>query len=133
MVLKDKRGRRRATLAARYPETYWGQLCLNYGVPYILGVGKTGAVATVRSEAFRENMQEIEARVSIEKALLDRAKSAKLGAHLAARCRAELDTRIRCSLRASGEGAVWFVSSGWERRMRTLFALAAEVQKKLAD
>jgi glycosyl hydrolase family 123 len=131
-VLKDKRGRRRASLAARYPETYWGQLCLNYGVPYILGMGKNGPLATGRSEAFRENMQEIEARVFIEKALLDKAKNAKLGADLARRCREELDTRIRCSLRASGEGSVWFISSGWEQRTRTLFALAAEVQEKLA-
>ena len=60
-------------------------MCLNYGVPYILGIGKDGPLATGRSEAFRENMQEIEARVFIEKALLDKAKKAKLGADLARR------------------------------------------------
>ena len=126
-VLRDKRGRRRGSLAARYPETYWGQLCLNYGVPYILGIGTNGPVATVRSEAFRENMQEIEARVFIEKALVDKALRERLGAGLARRCRAALDDRIRVCLRAAGEGWTWFVSSDWEQRTETLFRLAAEV------
>jgi len=132
-VLKDRRGNRRASLAARYPETYWGQLCLNYGVPYILGRGKDGPVATARSEAFRENMQEIEARVFIEKALLGKAKRARLGDDLARRCRAALDERIRACLRSPGEGWAWFVSSDWGKRTETLLRLAAEVAGKLRE
>jgi hypothetical protein len=130
-VLKDRRGNRRSTLAARYPETYWGQLCLNYGVPYIFGIGRRGAVPTVRSEAFRENMQEIEARVFLERTLLDKAKRARLGEDLARRCRAALDLRIRAGIRAAGEGWVWFVSSDWEQRTEHLFRLAVEVDRAL--
>ena len=130
-VLRDRRGNRRRSLAARYPETYWGQLCLNYGVPYVLGIGKNGPVPTVRSEGLRGNMQEIEARVFIEKALLDKAKKAKLGPALAGRCRETLDNRIRACLRAPGEGWAWFVSSDWEARTATLYGLAAQVQKAL--
>ncbi len=132
-VLKSKRSSRKATIAARYPETYWGQLCLNYGVPALFGRGARGPVATVRSEAFRENAQEVEARVYIEKALLDPAARAALGADLAARCRAALDERIRACLHSSGEGWLWFASSGWERRTELLFALAGEVGRRTAQ
>ncbi|MGQ9662301.1 MAG: glycoside hydrolase domain-containing protein [Kiritimatiellia bacterium] len=52
-VLRDERGRPRGSLAGRYPESYWGQLNLNYGIPYLLGRGREGPVATIRSEAFR--------------------------------------------------------------------------------
>ncbi len=137
MVLKDKRGRSRGRLSARYPETYWGQLCINYGNPAFFGMGEDGAVPTVRSETVRENVQEIEARVFIEKALLDKAKKARLGADLAKRCRDALDERIRLCLYtmgggyAPGDGTLWFISSGLTERMDRLFTLASEVAKKL--
>ncbi|HUT32515.1 MAG TPA: glycoside hydrolase domain-containing protein [Planctomycetota bacterium] len=131
VVLKDARGRVAHSLAGRYPESYWGQLNLNYGVPYLLGKGKTGPVPTVRSEAFRENLQEVEARVLIERALTDEAKKARLGDELAAECRRALDTRIRFCLHSDGEGMPWFVSSDWARRTETLWRLAAEAASKL--
>ena len=133
IVLKDARGNLKSSLAGRYPESYWGQLNLNYGVPNLLGKGRDGPVPTVRSEAFRENVQEVEARVSIERALTDKAKCAALGDDLAARCRAALDKRIRMGLHASGEGLAWFVSSDWNKRTEDLFILAAEVAGKLED
>jgi hypothetical protein len=131
VVLKDARGNVSHSLAGRYPESYWGQLNLNYGVPWLLGKGKAGPVSTVRSEAFRENLQEVEARVFIERALTDEAKKAKLGDHLASECRRALDTRIRFCLHAEGEGMPWFVSSDWARRTETLWRLAAQVASKL--
>ncbi|KKL83910.1 hypothetical protein LCGC14_1970030, partial [marine sediment metagenome] len=131
-VLKAPKGSRMSTLAARYPETYWGQLCLNYCIPHVFGKGPKHPVATVRSEAFRENMQEIEARVFIEKALLSKGARARLGDDLARRCRAVLDERIRACLQSAGEGWTWFVSSGWSKRTEMLFGLAAEVDRKLA-
>jgi len=86
----------------------------------------------VRSESYRENFQEIEARVFIEKALLDEARKAKLGADLARRCRVLLDERIRACIRASDPaGEVWFLSSDWAERSARLFALAARVAAKL--
>jgi len=133
IVLRDARGRLKASLAGRYPESYWGQLNLNYGIPHLFGKGKNGPVPTVRSETFRENIQEVEARVFIEKALTDKAKRAKLGQDLARRCREALDKRIRMCLHSGGAGQPWFISSGWSKRTEELFRLASEVAKNLED
>ncbi|MBM4038708.1 MAG: hypothetical protein FJ290_09350 [Planctomycetes bacterium] len=130
-VLKDSRGRPRGTLAGRYPETAWGQLNLNNCAPYILGKGKNGPLATVRSEAFREALQELETRIFVEKALLDDQAKSLLGEELIGRCRKALDERIRMCLHSAGEGQPWFISSDWSRRSELLFALAAEVAKKM--
>ena len=100
---------------------------------HLLGKGTSGPVPTIRSEAFRENIQEAEARISIEEGLLDEGKKARLGDDLAARCRALLDERIRVCLHAHGPGLPWFVSSGWKERTEELFRLAGEVAKALED
>ncbi|MFC1479229.1 glycoside hydrolase domain-containing protein, partial [Planctomycetota bacterium] len=121
----------RGSLAGRYPESYWGQLNLNYCVPYMLGRGKKGAIPTVRYEAFRENMQEMVARIFIEQVILDKEKRAQIGEDLAKKCRAMLDKRIRMCMYARGEGQPWFISSGWADRNKQLFSIAAEVAKKL--
>jgi len=132
-VLKDERGRIRGTLAGRYPEAAWGQLNLNFCIPYILGKGKAGPLATVRSEAFRESLQEVEARVYLEKALFDDNAKTILGEDLMVRCRTALDERIRMGLFAEGEGESWYISSDWARRSDLLFGLAAEVAAKYGD
>ena len=93
---------------------------------------------TVRSETFREAAQEIETRVYIEKALLDKEANARLGADLMQRCRTALDERIRfanrCSAyQAAGETEAWFIGSGWQNRSKLLFDLAAEVSQKFQD
>ncbi|HOX04825.1 MAG TPA: DUF6067 family protein [Planctomycetota bacterium] len=132
-VLKDDRGRVRGSLAGRYPEAAWGQLNLNFCIPYILGKGKTGPLATVRSEAFRESLQEVEARVYLEKALLDDNAKTVLGEDLGKRCREALDERIRMGLCAEGEGESWYISSDWARRSDLLFGLASEVAAKYGD
>lgn len=137
-VLKDGSGRPRSTLAGRYPESAWGQLNLNFGVPRILGMGKRGPVPTVRSEAFREAQQEVEARVYVEKALLDDNGPKRLGEDLIKRCREALDDRIRIVNRASWyrgarEAEAWYIGSGWQNRTDLLFALAAEVKAKYGD
>jgi len=131
-VLRDDRGRVRGSLAGRYPEAAWGQLNLNFCIPYILGRGKNGPLATVRSEAFRESLQEVEARVYVEKALLDDGAKTLLGEDLIGRCRKALDERIRMCLHSDGEGQSWYISSDWNRRNELLFGLAAEVAKKYA-
>jgi hypothetical protein len=130
-VIPDSRGQPADSLAGRYPESYWGQLNLNYGIPHLLGKGKNGPVPTVRSEAFRENIQEVEARVFIEKALTGDDTRNLLGEDLARRCRQALDKRIRMCLHSEGEGLPWFISSDWARRTEELFELAAEVAKKI--
>ncbi len=138
VVLKDGRGRPRSTLAGRYPESAWGQLNINNGVPRVLGRGQNGPVPTVRSETFREAAQDIEVRVYIEKALLDAEAEARLGKDLMQRCRAALDERIRfanrCSAyQAAGQTDAWFIGSGWQDRARLLYELAAEVSQKFKD
>jgi hypothetical protein len=135
VVLKDGSGKPVSSLAGRYPESAWGQLNLNYGVPRIFGMGKRGPVPTVRSEAFREAQQEVEARVYVEKALLDDNGPALLGESLTRRCRGTLDDRIRIVNRASWyrgaqEAEAWYIGSGWQDRSDQLFALAAEVKAK---
>lgn len=126
----NPRSRTGGGLAGRYPESAWGQLHLDGGIPYILGRGKTGPVATVRSEAVRESLQEVEARVYLEKALLDDEAKALLGAQLLDRCRQALDERIRMALHSDREGEPWYISSGWNRRSELLFGLAGEVAQK---
>ncbi|MGQ9660906.1 MAG: hypothetical protein ACUVWX_01035 [Kiritimatiellia bacterium] len=119
------------TLAGRFPESYWGQLNMNYGVPYVLGQGRKGPVPTVRSEALRENLEEVEARVFLEKALLDPEARTMLGEEMTRQIRQTLDERIRMALYADGEGELWFISSGWAARSEKLFGLAGEVSRKL--
>ncbi len=137
IVVKDGRGRLRSTLAGYYPESYWGQLNLNYCIPHVLGKGKTGPLATVRSEAFREGNQDVEARVFIEKAIEMPAHRAKVGEELAKRCRTFLDSRIRLANRYGGarkdhkSGTLKEVALDWQQKNETLYKLAAEVAKKV--
>jgi len=125
------------TIIGRYPETEWGHLSFARGTPALLRPGKNGAVPSIRSEAMRENIQEIEARVFIEKALLDKNKKAKLGEELARRCQECLDKRIRVALHLQVRHTFSFIQgwpfyvTGLENRTEMLFSLAAEVAKKL--
>ena len=56
-------------------------------------------MATNRFEQFREGVQQCEARISIESALIDPAKRQQLGEELASRCQAALDERVLYELR----------------------------------
>ena len=136
-VVRDDRGRLWGTLAGLYPESYWGQLNLNYCIPHILGKGKSGPVPTVRSEAFREAQQEVEARVLVEKAIVLPDRRAKLGEELATRCRGVLDDRIRMVNRGGGgirqgrKAMKPAVPADWQAQSEALFRLASEVSAKL--
>jgi hypothetical protein len=126
-VVKDDRGRMIGNLAGYYPEASWGQLNLNNTATYVLGRGRNGPVPTVRSECLREGVQELEARIYLEKAWLDDNANALLGDDLRNRIRAVLDERIRASLYLEGEGEPCFISSDWVLRADKLYALATEV------
>ncbi len=140
-VLKDSRGNARYSLAGRYPESYWGQLNLNYCIPHILAKGRDGPLPTVRSEAFREGVQDLEARVFIEKAIVMRDRRTKIGEDLARRCREMLDERIFMVNRAGGvrQDLQTGITTGptiapdWEQKRQTLFRTAAEVAAKLGS
>jgi len=130
-VLKGPRGLRR--LIGRHANlSTAGQLTIK---TTFLAPGRNGAISTVRLEMMREGIQECEARIFIEKALLDAGMRAKLGEGLASKCQALLDERTRSAMYCSGKrpdaGYGWFVSSGWQERSAKLFAAAAKVAQDL--
>jgi len=111
---------------ARYPESagwHGGNLVNSY--PYILGPGPDGPVATARLENLRAGVQENEARVSIEKAMV----AGKLAQALAAKCKTLLDDRAWVILRSRSTANVvrGYYQAYTEKRAEALFALAAEV------
>jgi len=87
-AVRDKRGKRAGQVFARYPENHWRGL--NIGC-WFLAPGRAGPVATARLENLREGVQECEARIFIESALLDADKKQRLGPDLAKRAQAVLD------------------------------------------
>ena len=123
--------------------------------------GPSGAAATNQMEALREGVQECEAIIVIERALMDDGLKAQLGADLAKRCEEFLHARhmmlwlslsnlqfyhTRPGSDKSWEtyslarnwrsipnvtGHNWFLSSGYQERTAQLFALAGEVTRKL--
>ena len=94
-----------------------------------LSPGKNGAVSTVRIEMLRENVQEIEARIFIEKILANPAKKAKLGDELAKRAQEVLDERKRLCNRSLRYREA--LASGIAELSEKLYELAAEVAGKL--
>ncbi|HUU23073.1 MAG TPA: glycoside hydrolase domain-containing protein [Phycisphaerae bacterium] len=127
------------TIIGRYPETEWGHLSFARGTPCLLRPGANGAIPSIRSEAFRENLQEIEARVFLEKMLMDKDLRAKVGEELANRCQECLDKRTRVALNIQVRHTFSFIQgwpfyvTGLEDRTENLFALAAEVAGKLGQ
>jgi len=153
--IRDRQGRRRASLTDIYPESYWHNLSI---VTSLLAPGAEGPVATAHYEALREGIQECEARIAIEKVLTDPAARARIGEALATRAQVFLDEKHRNAYRAHGlseealassgfinyrdyyndlspkmdsaAGSNWFIRSGWAQRTGRLFALAREVEEK---
>ncbi len=137
-VLKDPKGRTGRTIAARYPESSWAQ-CDIFMTAY-LSPGPDGARSTIRYEMVVEGIQECEARIAIEKALLaDKGHNKLLAAgeapaDTAARLQAILDARTRAHICASGDlGSLWYSCSGWQDRSAALFSAAGEVAAMLGS
>ncbi|MBA4386591.1 MAG: hypothetical protein C0404_01340 [Verrucomicrobia bacterium] len=126
---KNDKGQRTGMLANRYPASNWAQLSLK---TCFLAPGPDGAIGTVRFEMTREGVQECEARIFIEKVLLDKAQRAKLGEEKAKNIQDMLDERIRSGLWGAGNYG-WYVSSGWQERSERLYATAAEVARLLGN
>jgi hypothetical protein len=123
-------GARRAySISGRYPETGWGACDLRQN-PF-LKPGPKGALSTGRLEMIRDGLQECEARIFLESALLDEANVKKLGPDLVDRCRRCLKLR-RSYLHGSAGvmGAIRFLGSGRQDRVRDLYTLAGEVAEK---
>ena len=96
-AIKNKRGLREGQAFARYPENHWRGLNIN---SWFLAPGPDGPVATSRLENLREGLQECEARILIESALLDAGQKERLGADLAGRAQAALDDNQRALWRS---------------------------------
>jgi len=130
----------------RYPKSSWRNLNIRLS---LLSPGPEGALATARYEMLREGIQECEARILIDSALLDH----RITGDLARRCRTLLNERDRamirgfnienpdqyranfvwyCSPGRAGEaGILWHEKSGWQKRSEELFNAAGEVARAL--
>jgi len=130
---------RRRTYSVAGLYSSWGGLGLNtYSISYVLGRGRERPVPTARFEAFREGIQEAEARIYLERVLTDGARRATLGEELAARTQELLDERVRvvldADIRYKGlHDHRWFVCSGWQARSEALYVVAAGVSRKLGE
>jgi len=100
-----------------------GALKIYNGCPDLFGPGADGPAGTVRLANTRMGLQEAEARVAIEKALL----AGSVPADLARRCRSLLDRRTN-AIRTVPLGRS-LGRQGWDASTRELFALAAEVAR----
>ena len=127
------------SIGARYPESDWSQLNLDRGTEVILAPGPRGALATENFEQIRQGLQESQARIFIEKAILAK----KLDPELAKRCQDLLDLRthhLRGLGASGGAGSfealggwminVWYEGFGSAGLSEKLFAAAAEVAAK---
>ncbi|HUV40067.1 MAG TPA: hypothetical protein VMY39_10655, partial [Planctomycetota bacterium] len=150
-VLKGQYGQGREVIA-RYndpsaahwdPRSSWSTVALNnFQVTYVVGDGSTGPVSTTRAEVLREGLQEADARVFVQNALLDEERRAKLGDDLARRadrvCRDRtwaLRYLSEFSIAGSGKGG-WatqyiFQPTPWQELSRELYDTAAEVERAL--
>ncbi len=157
-VIRDNRGRRAARSYERYPESSWRNLVIPEA---LMAPGPSGAVATNQMEALREGVQECEAIITIERALMDEELKAQLGTDLARRCAEHLHARhmmlwlslsnlqfyhtrpgseksweTYCLARSwrnnpNVTGHNWLLSSGHQERTAELFTLAGQVVKVL--
>jgi Glycoside hydrolase 123 N-terminal domain/Glycoside hydrolase 123, catalytic domain len=122
-AVRTGRSTRSFSISARYPESDWGACNLRQ-TPF-LQPGPKGAISTGRFEMIREGLQESEARIFIESALI--SKRAGLGADLVKRCERLLKLRRSLVHSAGSIGVVRFLATGRQARVRELFKLAGEV------
>ncbi len=130
------------SIVARYPESDWSQLNLDRGTENMFTPGPKGALPSEHSEQMRLGIQETEARIFVEQALLGK----KLNPELARKCQATFDRRtlhLRGLGGAGGAGAyedmggrllhAWFEGAGSSGLAEKLYAAAAEAAGKSGD
>ncbi len=150
-VFGGKRSQREygGLITYRYPKNASGALSMRTS---LLAPGEKGARTTLRFELLREGVQETEARIFVEKALL----AERIAGDLARRCGDMLLRRNEAVLVGSfgkvyaphrqkwweislgryantpKAGYRWYLASGFESRKKRLFDLAAEVARARA-
>ena len=150
---KDKNGRRANFAHDNYREGNWGgtSIALNLCNP-VLSPGQEGPEATNRLIALIEGVEACEARIYLEKALMDSGSKSRMGTELAKRCQAVLDERLYDMWRALSNleistgtcsgynmwrwtagvaGHNYFLGSGWQKQAEKLFTLAGEAEQKI--
>jgi len=109
---------------------------------WIVGPGEAGPVPTSRTRMLQEGLEEAEARIYVQNAILDQDKKAKLGADLLKRCQETCDERTRmftymANFRYNdGEGSMPRLRlipdvAAWDEAAVKLYRLADEVQKAI--
>ena len=125
-------GRSASTMVGRFPSTSEGNLGIYAG--QLLYPGPDGPVPSVRYQMLRENIQECEARIFLEKLLW--ASPSRLPADLAVKAQAVLDERTRwhrvLMLGPAPESSVSWPYSGWEARAVQLYEAAGEAARAIA-
>lgn len=125
------------------PRSSWSTVQLNgFQNTFIVGDGADGPVASVQVEVLREGLQEADARVFVQNALLDENLAARLGPDLARRCKLLCDQRTwelryLCEYTVTGYSKMAWPAhyildpSAWRQRSRQLYDMAAEVAETL--
>ncbi len=130
-VLPSPRGKK--TLINRYPaSSRWERLQVGACTPAMLHPGPGGAVATARLEMLRQGIQECEARIFIDRALVDKTVRQKLG-DAAAGYQALLDDRTRAYRVAKQPAWEWYAGRDWQDCTSRLYEAAAEVAAAMAS
>jgi Glycoside hydrolase 123, catalytic domain/Glycoside hydrolase 123 N-terminal domain len=142
-AIKNGRGRRVGWVSERFPEV-GGYLHSLHS--YVLEPQAAGPVAMTRLVALEEGIQECEARIYIEDALVNKGL-AKRAPELAKRCQETLDERLLYmwkgldNMRFGGwgitawryqagvSGHAWLLNTARQDRTEKLYALAGEVEK----
>lgn len=131
-------------LCGRYadPSRLWYTVGLTASITQLLGEGEKGPVSNPRVENFRESLQDCEAHIFCQNALLDAKLKAKLPADLAAKCKKICDDHVRMlryrsefssygTAKTSSATHVVFNPSETQEYSRKLYELAAEVSKAI--
>ncbi|MCX7805492.1 MAG: hypothetical protein N3A38_09925, partial [Planctomycetota bacterium] len=117
----------------RYPDNDWCQTSITVASCYLVSPGRNGPLSTIRLEMLRCGAQEAEARIFIEKALVDSNKRSRLGEDLAGRCQSLLDERQRHLCVAMDDSFWAFNGWRWEESTGELYRLASEVAKRIGN
>jgi hypothetical protein len=138
-------GRGKGYVFNRYPRG-WANMSIGK-VSTWLAPGPDGPVTTVPFDLFREGVQECQARIFMEKTMMDPALRGKLGDGLAERAQEILDDRTRelmwvwmqgqfelggrlaCVLPNSPLPVASYAGSGWQERAERLFCVAADMER----
>jgi hypothetical protein len=133
-ALKDSRGRLRGSIASRYPKSSWRNLDIRASV---LWAAPDGAALTVRYQVMREGIQECEARIRIDEALVE----GRLKGAAAKRAQNLLDERVIALTKGMGKGWAYgghwstqksefpeFINGGWQERSGELYEEAGKTK-----